>query len=112
MKPATLPATAAPGPDPDRGGKRIGILIVAYNAVTTIGKVLKRIPPDVWNNVEEVVVFDDASRDLEKVAEDMADEGEGGPEESGPVDHTAQLEALRSRIQAIATTPLPLPPSP
>jgi 2-polyprenyl-3-methyl-5-hydroxy-6-metoxy-1,4-benzoquinol methylase len=63
MKPATLPARATPGPDPDRGGKRIGILVVAYNAVTTIGKVLKRIPPDVWENVEEVVVFDDASRD-------------------------------------------------
>ena len=44
-------------------GKRIGILIVAYNAVTTIAKVLKRIPADVWSNVEEVVIFDDASRD-------------------------------------------------
>jgi len=44
-------------------GKRIGILIVSYNAVTTIAKVLKRIPADVWENVEEVVVFDDASRD-------------------------------------------------
>ena len=48
---------------PDNCGKRIGILIVAYNAVTTIAKVLKRIPADVWSNVEEVVVFDDASRD-------------------------------------------------
>ena len=44
-------------------GKRIGILIVSYNAVTTIAKVLKRIPTDIWENVEEVVVFDDASRD-------------------------------------------------
>ena len=48
---------------PDSGGKRIGILIVSYNAVTTIAKVLKRIPEDVWKNVEEVVIFDDASRD-------------------------------------------------
>ncbi|MBI5101812.1 MAG: hypothetical protein HZB33_08275 [Nitrospirae bacterium] len=48
---------------PDNKGKRIGILIVAYNAVTTIGQVLKRIPSDVWNNVEEVVIFDDASHD-------------------------------------------------
>jgi 2-polyprenyl-3-methyl-5-hydroxy-6-metoxy-1,4-benzoquinol methylase len=47
----------------DSRGKRIGILIVAYNALTTIAKVLKRIPADVWKNVEEVVVFDDASRD-------------------------------------------------
>jgi len=52
-----------PTPGPDCFGKRIGILIVAYNAVTTIAQVLKRIPADVWKNVEEVVVFDDASRD-------------------------------------------------
>jgi glycosyltransferase involved in cell wall biosynthesis len=44
-------------------GLRIGVLIVAYNAVTTLAPVLKRIPEEVWNNVEEVVVFDDASRD-------------------------------------------------
>lgn len=44
-------------------GKRIGILIVAYNALTTLSKVLKRITPEVWNNVEQVVVFDDASQD-------------------------------------------------
>ena len=42
---------------------RIGILIVAYNAVGTLAKVLRRIPDDVWRNVEEVVVFDDASPD-------------------------------------------------
>jgi 2-polyprenyl-3-methyl-5-hydroxy-6-metoxy-1,4-benzoquinol methylase len=45
-------------------GKRIGILIVAYNALQTVAKVLDRIPADVWENVEEVVVFDDASQDL------------------------------------------------
>ena len=44
-------------------GKRIGILIVTYNAVTTLTRVLKRIPPDVWKNVEEIAVFDDASQD-------------------------------------------------
>lgn len=44
-------------------GKRIGILIVTYNAVSTLSKVLKRITPQVWNNVEQVVVFDDASKD-------------------------------------------------
>lgn len=47
----------------DCKGKRIGVLIVTYNAVTTIPKVLKRITPNVWNNVEEVVIFDDASPD-------------------------------------------------
>ena len=47
----------------DCKGKRIGVLIVAYNAVTTLRKVLDRIPPVVWDNVEQVVVFDDASPD-------------------------------------------------
>ena len=44
-------------------GKRIGILVVTYNAISTLVPVLKRIPPSVWSNVEEVVVFDDASQD-------------------------------------------------
>lgn len=44
-------------------GKRIGILIVTYNALTTLTKVLKRITPEVWKNVEEITVFDDASQD-------------------------------------------------
>ena len=47
----------------DCRGKRIGILVVTYNALATIVPVLKRIPPEVWSNVEEVVVFDDASQD-------------------------------------------------
>ncbi|MBS1858394.1 MAG: methyltransferase domain-containing protein [Acidobacteria bacterium] len=44
-------------------GKRIGILVVTYNATSTLISVLKRIPPVVWANVEEVAVFDDASPD-------------------------------------------------
>ncbi len=49
---------------PSNRGKRIGVLIVAYNALTTLSsKVLKRIPPEVWANIEEVAVFDDASKD-------------------------------------------------
>jgi glycosyltransferase involved in cell wall biosynthesis len=47
----------------DNRGKRIGIFIVAYNALMTLSKVLKRITPEVWRNVEQVVVFDDASQD-------------------------------------------------
>jgi 2-polyprenyl-3-methyl-5-hydroxy-6-metoxy-1,4-benzoquinol methylase len=47
----------------DCRGRRVGILIVTYNAVSTLIPVLKRIPPIVWDNVEEVVVFDDASQD-------------------------------------------------
>ena len=52
--------------EPERArnrGKRIGILIVTYNALTTLTKVLKRITPEVWKNVEEIAVFDDASQD-------------------------------------------------
>lgn len=47
----------------DNRGKRIGILIVTFNAVTTLTKVLKRITPNVWKNVEEIAIFDDASQD-------------------------------------------------
>ncbi len=47
----------------DNRGKRIGIFIVAYNALTTLNNVLKRITPEVWRNVEQVIVFDDASQD-------------------------------------------------
>ena len=47
----------------DNRGKRIGIFIVAYNALTTLSRVLRRITPEVWRNVEQVVVFDDASQD-------------------------------------------------
>src|ERR1041384_6978834 len=50
-------------PFADAKGKRIGILIVTYNAVSTILKVLKRITPNVWSNVEEVIILDDASQD-------------------------------------------------
>lgn len=64
-----MPALSRAGPESDAAmladakGKRIGILIVAYNAVSTIAKVLERIPAVVWEQVEEVVIFDDASRD-------------------------------------------------
>jgi glycosyltransferase involved in cell wall biosynthesis len=42
---------------------RIGILVVAYNAESTLQKVLHRIPPDVYSKIEEIFVFDDASSD-------------------------------------------------
>ncbi len=44
-------------------GRRIGILIVAFNAASTLLQVLNRIKPEVWANVAEVAVFDDASHD-------------------------------------------------
>ncbi len=43
--------------------KRIGILVVAYNAETTLRSVLDRIPETIMSKVEEVFVFDDASLD-------------------------------------------------
>jgi 2-polyprenyl-3-methyl-5-hydroxy-6-metoxy-1,4-benzoquinol methylase len=58
-----LPGPGMPGNTVGKPRKRIGILIVAYNALTTLSKVLKRIPADVWANIEEVAVFDDASKD-------------------------------------------------
>jgi glycosyltransferase involved in cell wall biosynthesis len=42
---------------------RIGILVVAYNAATTLASVLDRIPPSVRPRIEEVIVADDASPD-------------------------------------------------
>jgi glycosyltransferase involved in cell wall biosynthesis len=44
-------------------GKRIAIFIAAYNAGTTLRQVLDRIPEEIWEKVEEVFVFDDASKD-------------------------------------------------
>jgi glycosyltransferase involved in cell wall biosynthesis len=42
---------------------RIGILVVAYNAESTLCRVLERIPPEIMAKVEEIFVFDDASQD-------------------------------------------------
>ncbi|MGD9755561.1 MAG: glycosyltransferase family 2 protein, partial [Acidimicrobiia bacterium] len=42
---------------------RIGILVVAYNAATTLASVLDRIPASVRPRIEEVIVADDASPD-------------------------------------------------
>ena len=43
--------------------KRIGIFVVAYNAVNRLDWTLDRIPQDVWDKVEEVFLFDDCSTD-------------------------------------------------
>jgi 2-polyprenyl-3-methyl-5-hydroxy-6-metoxy-1,4-benzoquinol methylase len=42
---------------------RIGVLVVAYNAVTTLASVLDRIPEDFRRQVTEIMISDDASRD-------------------------------------------------
>ncbi len=52
--------------EPDRidlGGKRLLIFIVAYNAETTIEKVLSRIPQSLPGEDVEILIIDDSSRD-------------------------------------------------
>lgn len=49
--------------DPSPQGPRIGILVVAYNASSTLASVLDRIPRDFWSQVDHVMVSDDASAD-------------------------------------------------
>ena len=43
--------------------KRIGILVVAYNAQSTLRGVLHRIPRPIVEKIDEIFVFDDASQD-------------------------------------------------
>ena len=52
-----------PAPDASVGKKRVGVLIVAYNAATTLAKVLDRIPAELRPDIEEVIVSDDHSQD-------------------------------------------------
>jgi glycosyltransferase involved in cell wall biosynthesis len=42
---------------------RIGILVLAYNAESTLRSVLHRIPADLKSKIQEIFVFDDASQD-------------------------------------------------
>jgi glycosyltransferase involved in cell wall biosynthesis len=43
--------------------KRIGIFVIAYNAVNKLDWTLDRIPQEVWDKVDEVFLFDDCSTD-------------------------------------------------
>jgi glycosyltransferase involved in cell wall biosynthesis len=45
------------------GAKRIGILVVAYNAASTLAQVLDRIPVDFRGRITKILVGDDASQD-------------------------------------------------
>lgn len=42
---------------------RIGIFVIAYNAVQHLIRTISRIPPQVYDEVEEIYVIDDCSRD-------------------------------------------------
>jgi glycosyltransferase involved in cell wall biosynthesis len=45
------------------GAKRIGVIVVAYNAASTLAQVLDRIPPSFVAKISDVLVCDDASHD-------------------------------------------------
>src|SRR5882757_9034258 len=45
------------------GSKRIGILVVAYNAASTLAQVLDRIPADFRPRIVKILIGDDASED-------------------------------------------------
>src|SRR5438477_10670852 len=47
----------------DMRNPRIGILVVAYNAESTLRQTLHRIPGHLRSKIEEIFVFDDASQD-------------------------------------------------
>jgi glycosyltransferase involved in cell wall biosynthesis/precorrin-6B methylase 2 len=68
-----MPARKEKSPDarPDAAGngsprtrrKRIGIFVIAYNAVNKLSWTIDRIPRDVLDRVDEVFLFDDCSTD-------------------------------------------------
>ncbi len=47
----------------DAHGKRVGILIIAYDAESRILDTLGRVPESIWRAIEVVYVLDDCSRD-------------------------------------------------
>ncbi len=54
--PDLVPAPGGPVP-------RVGIVVVAYNAASTLAATLDRIPPEVLPQLAEVIISDDASHD-------------------------------------------------
>jgi 2-polyprenyl-3-methyl-5-hydroxy-6-metoxy-1,4-benzoquinol methylase len=63
QRPAPEPAPSAAAGSSRTARPKIAVLVVAYNAVTTLAKVLDRIPSELWDSLSEVYVFDDASGD-------------------------------------------------
>jgi glycosyltransferase involved in cell wall biosynthesis len=58
---------------------RIGILVVAYNAESTLRSVIARVPREIMDKVEEIFVFDDASQDsTHSVGQEMRKERHDG----------------------------------
>jgi glycosyltransferase involved in cell wall biosynthesis len=48
---------------PQATKKKIGIFVIAYNAVNKLDWTLDRVPEEVWQKVDEVFLFDDCSTD-------------------------------------------------
>ena len=62
--PATDTPVAPPPETPFRAnGKRLGVFVISYNAERLIQDTLRRIPEDIWREVEVVYVVDDCSMD-------------------------------------------------
>ncbi len=56
-------ALTGPADQSAQGQPRIGILVVAYNAESTLASVLDRVPKSFWPRISQVFVCDDASDD-------------------------------------------------
>jgi glycosyltransferase involved in cell wall biosynthesis len=67
LSPAACPVLttgpAEPAPPRDWRQPRIGVLVVAYNAESTLRSVLHRIPEPIVDKIDEIFIFDDASSD-------------------------------------------------
>lgn len=61
--PPRLASGSVDGQGAGSGAPRIGVLVVAYNAETTIAQVLDRIPREFVARIDSVLVADDASQD-------------------------------------------------
>ena len=56
-------ASASEAPAGPTGALKLGIVVVAYNAASTLAQVLDRVPKDFRPRISEVFVCDDASND-------------------------------------------------
>jgi methionine biosynthesis protein MetW len=60
---AGQPQFVAAPPEPHHPGPNVGVLVVAYNAATTLAATLSRLPQSFVDTVNHVLVCDDASTD-------------------------------------------------
>jgi glycosyltransferase involved in cell wall biosynthesis len=61
-QPMNPPSEEKTTPKP-AGAPKIGVFIIAYNAVNHLIKTISRIPPETYSQVSEVFVIDDCSKD-------------------------------------------------